>query len=86
MAMNIQDEIMEQAGQEMAREIDREILWGMLQGLGWTRVNLPFKSNGHAVDIAYWVDEHIKHPFEQAGGDFIFEDQVDAVNFVLKWK
>jgi hypothetical protein len=86
MAMNIEEEILNKAGTEMAREIDREVLWGMLQGLGWTRVMLDrLKDNKHAVDITYWLEENIKNPFERAGRDFIFEDSKDATLFILRW-
>ena len=84
--MNLEEEMINKAGTEMAREIDREILWGMLQGIGWTRVMLDrLQDNKHAVDITYWLEENVKHPFERAGRDFIFEDAKDAVNFILRW-
>ena len=38
--MTLEEEIINKAGIEMAREIDREVLWGMLANLGWTRVFL----------------------------------------------
>jgi hypothetical protein len=84
--MSIEEEILNKAGNEMAREIDREILWGMLQGIGWTRVMLNrLQDNNHAIDITYWLEENIKNPFERNGRDFIFEDKKDAVNFILRW-
>ena len=80
------DEILDQAGKEMAREIDREILWGMLEGLGWTRVMLDrLQDNKHAIDISYWLEENIKNPFERNGRDFIFESEQDAAYFILRW-
>jgi hypothetical protein len=86
MGMSIEEEILNKAGNEMAREIDREILWGMLQGIGWTRVMLNrLQDNNHAIDITYWLEENIKNPFERNGRDFIFEDKKDAVNFILRW-
>ena len=84
--MSIEEEILNQAGKDMAREIDREVLWGMLKDLGWRRVMLDrFTDNNHAVDITYWLEENIKNPFERNGRDFIFEDKKDAVNFILRW-
>jgi hypothetical protein len=86
MGMSIEEEILNQAGKDMAREIDREVLWGMLKDLGWRRVMLDrFTDNNHAVDITYWLEENIKNPFERNGRDFIFEDKKDAVNFILRW-
>jgi len=84
--MTLEEEIIEKAGTEMAREIDREVLWGMLEGIGWTRVLLPrYIDNTHAIDITYWLEETIKNPFERSGRDFIFESQKDANWFVLRW-
>jgi len=84
--MNLEEEIANKMSNELSREIDREVLWGMLQGIGWTRVTLPrLTDNRHAVDIAYWLEENVKNPFERSGADFIFEDQGDAINFILRW-
>jgi hypothetical protein len=84
--MNIEKEMLDQAGKELAREIDREVLWGMLQGIGWTRVMLDrLQDNNHAIDITYWLEENIKNPFERNGRDFLFEDEKDATMFILRW-
>jgi hypothetical protein len=87
MAMNLENQIIEELGTQMQSEIDKEILWGMLVGIGWTRVTLPrLTDNKHAVDITYWLNENIKEPYERRGSDFIFEDSKDAVNFILRWQ
>jgi hypothetical protein len=71
----------------MQSQIDREILWGILIGMGWTRVKLSrFVDNYHAIDIRYWLDEHVNNPFEREAADFIFEDSRDALMFILRWK
>jgi hypothetical protein len=85
--MNTQDAILEELGTKMQSQIDREILWGILIGMGWTRVKLSrFVDNYHAIDIRYWLDEHVNNPFEREGADFIFEDSRDALIFILRWK
>jgi len=84
--MTLEEEIADRLGSKMAQEIDREILWGMLQGIGWTRVMLPrYIDNNHAIDITYWLEETVKNPFERNGRDFIFESQKDANWFILRW-
>ena len=84
---DLEKEIIEELGTKMQSEIDKEILWGMLVGLGWTRVNLDrFTDNSRAVDITYWLEEYCNHAFERRGADFIFESEVDAVNFTLRWR
>lgn len=84
--MSIEEEIDNKMGNQMARDIDREVLWGMLQGIGWTRIMLDrLTDNNHAVDITYWLEENIKNPFERSGRDFIFESEKDAAHFILRW-
>jgi hypothetical protein len=83
---SIEQEIADKMGNDMAREIDREILWGMLEGIGWTRIMLDrLQDNKHAIDITIWLEENIKNPFERNGRDFIFEDSKDALLFILRW-
>jgi hypothetical protein len=83
---SIEQEIADKMGNDMAREIDREVLWGMLKGIGWTRVMITrLQDNKHAVDITLWLEENIKNPFERNGRDFIFEDSKDATLFILTW-
>jgi hypothetical protein len=82
----LEDEIADKLGSNMAREIDREILWGMLEGMGWTRVMLPTLGNAYmAVDIISWLEENCKNPYERSGRDFLFENAKDANWFKLRW-
>jgi hypothetical protein len=84
--MTLEEEIIDQAGQRMAREIDREVMWGMLEGIGWTRVMIPtLGSREQAIDIAIWLKEHCNNAFERNGRDFIFESAKDANWFILRW-
>ena len=84
--MNLEDEMIERAGKAMAREIDREVMWGMLQGIGWTRVMIPtLGSRQQAIDIPIWLEDNCKHAYERNGRDFIFENVRDANWFTLRW-
>ena len=83
---DIENDMMKQAARRMAEDIDREVLWGMLIGLGWKRHLLDrLKDNNHAVDISYWLDENCRGAYERNGRDFIFEDERDYLMFVLTW-
>lgn len=82
----LEEEMADRMASEISREIDREILWGMLVGMGWHRVMLTrFQDNKHAVDISYWLEDNIKNPFERNGRDFIFQEEKDAMLFILRW-
>ena len=84
--MNMEQELLDKAGKEMAREIDREIIWSLFEGMGWTRFKISrLTDNNHAVDISYWLDENCKGKFERNGSEFLFEDSKDAVLFMMRW-
>jgi len=84
--MTLEEEMIEKAGAEMAREIDREVLWGMLQGIGWTRVMLPNNTAMlNATLIKEWLALNCKQSHERYRSDFIFEDVKDANWFKLRW-
>jgi len=86
MGMTLEEELLNKAGKEMAREIDREILWGLFEGIGWTRFKISrFTDNMHAVDISFWLDENCRGKIERNGAEFLFEDSKDAVLFMMRW-
>jgi hypothetical protein len=85
--MTLEEEMTERASKALSKEIDREVLWGMLKSIGWTRVMIDrFQDNRHAVDITHWLEERCNGAHERSGADFIFELESDAVNFILTWK
>jgi hypothetical protein len=86
MGMILEEEILDKAGKDMAREIDREVLWGLFEGLGWTRFKISrLTDNNHAIDITNWLSDNCKGQFERNGAEFLFEDSKDAVLFMMRW-
>jgi hypothetical protein len=82
----LEKEMIEHAAKTMQEDIDREILWGMLTGIGWTRIMLPgLIDNNHAIDITHWLASNCKGNFERRGRDFLFENPNDASYFILRW-
>ena len=85
--MTIEEDILQRAGEDMARDIDREVLWGMLQGIGWTRVIIPSETAmTQATRISEWLLQNCQAPYEKHRSDFLFEDSRDATMFILRWK
>ena len=83
---SLEQEIIAGKATEMSQEIDREVLWGMLEGLGWTRIMLTrLIDNNHAIDITHWLEDNCKGAYERNGRDFMFESQRDANWFRLRW-
>jgi hypothetical protein len=85
--MNLQDQILEELGEQMHSSIDFEILTDVLvKTCGWHSVSLErFRDNRQAVDITTWCHDNIKNEWKRNGCKFIFEDTGDAVNFTFKW-
>lgn len=85
MTTALEDQLMERMAREMAKEIDFDILSGMLCELGWTKVVLKPMTAEHGADIDKWVSEYIRGHFETMGLVWLFEDAKDATMFILKW-
>ena len=83
--VTLEEDIITAAGNQMAAEIDFEILTGFLIELGWTKVVLfPMTwENGALIDL--WVEQNIKGKFETMGLVWVFEHQQDANWFKLRW-
>lgn len=80
------DRMIDHAAEGLAREIDREVLWGMLENMGWTRVIIPIRSsNVFTQDITGWARDNCKFPYETDGRDFLFENDKDAMWFKMRW-
>ena len=83
--MNLEEEILNNAGKRMANEIDFEILCGMLEELGWRKIVLRPMSWEDGYEVDAWTAKHIKGPFENMGLVWIFEQEEDANWFALRW-
>jgi hypothetical protein len=82
---NLLDSILEDRAHALAKEIDREVMWSMLEELGWQRVILPILSVDDLKEIETWVEDHVTGAYENHRTDFIFEDDKDAMWFKLRW-
>ena len=82
----LEDQYAADIAEGIQKEVDREVLWGMLKDLGWTRVMISrLQDNKHAIDITEWLADNCKDRWMRQGRDFIFESQKDAAFFILKW-
>ena len=84
--MNLEEEIIETLGNEIAREIDNEIIWGMLIGIGWTKVILKDEiAMVNATSISTWLDNNCSKMYKKHRSSFLFEIEKDATMFILRW-
>ena len=82
---NLEDEVITEMANQMSREIDFEILTGMLCELGWRKIILSPMTMEQSQELDNWTKEHIKGPFETMGLVWVFEDEADANWFALRW-
>jgi hypothetical protein len=82
---NLEQEMIEAAGNRMAAEIDFEVLSGMMCEMGWTKIVLKPMTWEDSYSVDEWTATNIKGNFETMGLVWIFEDQQDANWFSLRW-
>ena len=83
--MNIEEDILNKVGKQMADEIDFGILSDMLCELGWRKVILSPMTWEDGYEVDAWTANHIKGHFENMGLVWIFETEEDANWFALRW-
>lgn len=82
----MQDQIIEEAGRQMADEIDFGVMCDLLASIGWTKVMLDtLGSNSRACDIKDWLSTECKKEYKQRGRSFVFESKDEAALFKLTW-
>ena len=82
---DLQEQIINDAGKQLANEIDFEILCSMLTELGWRKVVLSPMTWEDGYEVDAWTGKHIKGHFENMGLVWIFEQEEDANWFALRW-
>ena len=82
---SLEDEMMDEIGKQIAKEIDEGILSNILVETGWIKVEYHFVNNQQAVDIADWMIENCQDKVERLGSDYVFENKQDAEWFILRW-
>jgi hypothetical protein len=84
--MNLEEEIKNNLAQEITQHIDFEVMLGVLESCGWHVVKLPSLLNRkRSIDILEWCESNSRSRYKHQGSTFVFEDQGDAVNFILRW-
>ena len=83
--MNIEEELLHDAGEAMAKSIDFDILCDMLIPLGYTMVKVEYSPERKWIDVMSWVDENCSGRFQEHNGKWLFARPKDATMFTLRW-
>jgi hypothetical protein len=69
----------------MRKEIDFEVMTGLLQELGWRKVVLSPMTHEKGEAIDRWVKDNCKDRVHTMGLVWVFENDKEANWFTLKW-
>lgn len=82
---SLEDEMFDEIGKQIAKEIDEGIISNILVETGWTPVKHIFQNGNQAVDIQIWLAGTCNGNYRRVGSDYLFEDKQDAEWFILRW-
>ena len=82
---NIRDDIVSRAAENLATQIDFEILTNLLIQSGWTKVVLTPMTWETSDAIDFWVMKNCRGNHQTMGLVWVFERPEDATWFTLRW-
>ena len=82
---SLEDEMFDEIGKQIAKEIDDGIMSNILVEIGWIPVHFTFNDNFHATDVQIWLQNTCKSKYRRLGSDYLFENKEEAEWFILRW-
>ncbi len=79
------DDYMSEAAENLAKDIDFEIMSNILLESGWTKIVLEPMTWERSAEIDLWTHKNIKGRTHERGLVWLFEDGKDAMMFSLRW-
>ena len=83
--MNLEEELTAALADEIAKEIDFEIVSSFLVDAGWTKVVLKPMTGETSKEIDLWLVHNCKDQHQTCGLVWLFKDERDATWFKLRW-
>jgi hypothetical protein len=86
--MNVEEEMMKKASEELMRGIDFEILCETLEPFGWTVLKMDYDpDSGQSWNtVKNWAADNFQGDHQEHHGTWLIEKAQDATMFVLRWK
>jgi len=85
MAMKLEDEILVKAAQDIADDIDFQLMTELLCQGGWIKVTLDPMTMEQSREIDKWIAK-CDGSVHTKGLVFVFEEPKEAEWFILKWQ
>jgi len=83
---NLHELMLEEAAKKMAEDIDAEVMRGLLRDSGWNEVVLTWiMTHEVSAEVDQWVKDNVKGPFWTRGLVWLFENDIDAMWFKMRW-
>lgn len=84
--MNLEDEIANELSNQIAQEIDFELLTDVLVACGWTKIVLKKAALPcTGVELHEWRERNLKGRWKAHERVWLFEKAEDALVFTLRW-
>lgn len=86
--MNVEEEMIKKASEELMRGVDFEILCKTLEPFRWTVLKVDYDPGaGQAWNtVKNWVDDNFSGDHQEHHGTWLIELARDATIFALRWK
>ena len=86
--MNVEEEMMKKASEELMRGIDFEILCETLEPFGWTVLKINYDpDSGQAWNtVKNWAADNFRGDHQEHHGTWLIEKNQDATAFALRWR
>jgi hypothetical protein len=81
----LHDEIVEQAAEQMAQDIDAQVMQSVLKECGWAEVVIARRHKPEKAIVEQWVNDNVKNGFWTYGPVWLFKDPKEANWFALRW-
>jgi len=86
MAVDLEEELAAAMADEIAAQMDWEVVADLLVSIGWTKViRSPWFNNEDVADIEDWIETNRTGNVSSLGDTWLFEKEQDAIMFSLRW-
>lgn len=79
---------MDKFAEELREEIDRSVMIQILEGYGWTKIDLSHRNHSPkaVLEMDTWCKAHAKDGYySHSYRTWVFKSEKDAVLFALRW-